>query len=123
MSLNDGTTDYTFEQDPYYMTEIRENKDDAVVDTYEGAEYFEWDETIVGKSLTLKWHACPATQFDQFKAFRIGGKALVFDPDIGTGKTYNVRMINPFDGDYLIGEISSWRENVVITLFILSEVT
>jgi hypothetical protein len=48
---------------------------------------------------------------------------LVFDPDIGTGKTYNVRMINPFDGDYLIGEISSWRENVVITLFILSEVT
>lgn len=57
MILNDGVTSYTFSLLPGNMTVIRKDKSCTSVQTYEGAAYFSWGTSIVGKELSLFWNA------------------------------------------------------------------
>ncbi len=128
MILNDGVTSYTFSLLPGNMTVIREDKSCASVQTYEGVAYFSWGTSIVGKELSLSWNAMPAAMWSQFETFFTADAPLEFDPTLdGTpsAKTYTVEMTR-LDGDYFLGGYGtgagSWRQNVTMTLLILSEV-
>jgi len=129
MILNDGVTSYTFSLLPGSMTVIREDKSCTAVQTYEGVAYFSWGTSIVGKELSLSWNAMPAAMWAQIETFFTAAAPLAFDPTLdGTpsAKTYTVELTR-LDGEYFLGGYStgagSWRQNVTMTLLILSEVT
>lgn len=109
----------TLAYNPATMTLIREDKHCAAVETYSSAAFFNWGLTIVGKKLTLTWNIMSSTEFDTLDTLYQGEGPLVFDPQNGSGKTYNVQIMS------LNGEYCAFvnRQNVEMTLLILSEVT
>jgi len=129
MNLTDGVTSYDFILLPAKMTMIRPDKTNSSKLTFEDVAYYSWGVSIIGKEIVLKWNACPASQFAQFDTFYAADAPLIFDPTltaVPADTTYNVEM-KSLDGDYLFGGYdttldTSWRENVTMTLLILSEV-
>ena len=128
MNLTDGVTSYDFILLPGKMTMIREDKICSSELTFSDVAYFSWGASIIGKPITLHWNACPASQFAKFDTFYASDLPLIFDPtltEVPADTTYNVEMTS-LDGDYFLGGYDtgagSWRENVTMTLLILSEV-
>jgi hypothetical protein len=118
---------YTFEWDPDETSMPYSSKTVAEVQTFGGTELFEWEASIVGKEVVLKWDHMEVGMFNALRRrYLVMGTTYVWDPDIG-GNTFNV-VIKDFSGKYLrnFTENSSYvnyRENVVMVLSIRSRAT
>jgi len=104
---------------PNAMTVIQAYKPIAVCQTYGGVSYFGWPATIVGKELTLEWPLMSKADFDALNALYAADAVVVFDPNDGSGLTYNVN-ITALTGRYYMR--SAWRSEVRVTLLIMSQV-
>jgi hypothetical protein len=115
---------YTFLHNPGQMSPIKSERSTAKVDTYSSVGFFSWGVSIVGKEIMLEWNILEIEQVDSLNALYIADAPVVWDPQDGYGKTYNVE-IRSLDWDYqiLLGSGSGiYRKNVKMILLILSEV-
>lgn len=113
---------YTLTQNPASVTIVRKYKPCAAVETYSSMAVFEWAVTIIGKEIELTWEYLGITDFDELdKAYQKSG-AVVYDPQDGNSKTYNVHIME-LDGEYHRMMETGYRKNVKMKLRILSEVT
>lgn len=117
---------HTLTRNPQKMTVIRADKACAKQMTYTSAAFFSWGTSIIGKEITLEWPYMTGDEFDALDTIFKADAAVVFDPNDGIGKTYNVEM-SSFDGDYFFGgrgvTSAAKRTNVKMTLIIMSEAT
>lgn len=112
---------YTFATNPSGMDVITPIRYAAKVKTYTSVAFFSWGTDIVGQVLRLMFNGISTDQYDQFLTLLEADAALVFDPQDGESKTYNVEMLN-LNGEYFIFLDSGYRRNVTLDLLILSEV-
>lgn len=114
----------TLDHNPTKMTLVRKEKSCAAVPTYEGVAYFSWGVSIIGKKIDLDFSYVDSAIFDDLDDLFEADAPVVFDPQDGSGKTYNVEIMS-LDGDYhrtLDFTSGHFRKNVRMTLLILSEV-
>ncbi|MDH4319955.1 MAG: hypothetical protein OEV73_00500 [Desulfobulbaceae bacterium] len=93
----------------------------AVVQTYSSADVFEWPATIVGKTVTLSWPFIPAGQHTTLAGKFEAPGSKVWNPQDGTGKSYNVAIID-YPGTSCKQYNAEFMKDVTLTLFILSQV-
>lgn len=107
---------------PHLMTPV---KTIASVDTYDSIAVFSWGVSIVGKKLTFTWRYLPDSQYQALRSLFVADTSTVFDPQDGSGSTYNVEL-TALDGRYHYklnsGGGDVWRSDVSLDLLILSEV-
>lgn len=114
----------TLDHNPTKMTIVRQEKSCAAVQTYASVAFFSWGASIIGKELDLDFSYMDAAVFDDLDDLYKADAAVVFDPQDGSTKTYNVE-ITRLDGEYhrtFALTTGYLRKNVRITLLILSEV-
>ncbi len=116
----------TLDSNPASCSIIKADKSCAVVPTYGGAAFFNWGTVLQGKEIELRWDYMKETDFAAFDAMMDADGTVVFDPQDGSGDTFNVWLLS-LDGDYYmeIGDgdsTSVFRKNVVLVLVIESEV-
>ena len=90
---------YTFVYNPGQMSAIKSEKSTAKVVTYSSIGFFTWGATIVGKEITLEWNILEVEQVDNLKTLYVADVPVVWDPQDGYGKTYNVEIYS-LDWDY-----------------------
>lgn len=114
---------YTFAQNPTTLPMIKADRVTANVITYDSVAFFSWGASIVGNKILLEWDYMPTAQFTQLDTFYQADAALVWNPQDGSSKTYNVE-ITGLDGKYHLAMETSdeWRKDVKLELLILSEV-
>jgi len=116
---------YTFEKNPTSIDGvITKDVPMAIVKTWESVKAFVWDPTYKGKEVPLNWTGMSATMYDQLQAIYEAQASVVFDPQDGEGKTFNV-LVRKLTGTYyknLASSTSHYRKNVTLRLVILSEV-
>lgn len=108
---------------PKLMTPIKRI---ATVDTYNSVAVFSWGVSVVGKKIDLNWEYLPESQYQELLTLYMADAPTVFDPNDGSGKTYNVELL-ALDGRYhykLQGSPGEdvWRSKVTLELLVLSEV-
>jgi hypothetical protein len=109
---------------PSEMTMIRAEKFCAHVLTYSSVAYFTWGTSIKGKEVVVQWPLMLQSEFDSLDTLFQANAAIVFNPNTGSGKTYNAE-ITKLDGKYFMFHTSGttiFRKDVAATLLILSEV-
>ncbi len=114
----------TFEENPSEIDLLIPDRVSTEEETYSSIAFFSWGVTIVGKKISLRWSTMPSNQFDDIQDLKIADATLVFDPQDGSEKTYNVE-IKSCDGKYFKSlDVSSVvrRKDVELILLILSEV-
>jgi hypothetical protein len=123
---NMSLTGYTFAAQPNDMTPIRAERSCAKVDTYSSVGFFSWGPLLPGKEILLEWTYMPADMFVSLDTLYQADAQVVFDPQDGTSKTYNVEIIG-LEGKYCLGKYgltsSELRKDVKMKLLIISEVT
>jgi hypothetical protein len=118
---------YTFDINPLKMAGIiKPMKKSAIKYTYDNVAFFSWAASIKGVVIVLEWELMSTDQFTEIDDLYQVGDTVVFNPQDGTGKTYNVEIVN-FDGNYFVylgleDEEGNYRENVKLELLIMSEV-
>ena len=115
----------TLDHNPTKMTLVRQEKSCAAVQTYEGVAFFSWGASIIGREIDLEFSYVDSAVFDDLDDLYKADAPVVFDPQDGSSKTYNVE-ITRLDGEYhrtLDFTSGHLRKNVRITLLILSEAT
>jgi len=116
---------YTFESNPSELPLIRPKRIISHKKTWGSVAVFDWGAFIVGEEFPFFWDKMPSVQFDEMDELYQAGDELPFDPQDGSDKTYNVKIIS-LDGSYHLHLESSagvQRKNVRMTFLILSEVT
>lgn len=111
---------HTFASNPSRMTVLVKDKLLAEVLTLESVAVFDWGRLWAGKPLTLEWDYMPATEFDTMEALQDTVGDMVFDPQDGKGKTYDV-WIKSFDGQYFLSLTSNagdFRSGVEMVLIV-----
>jgi hypothetical protein len=114
---------YTLIDQPNEMTPVRADRSIAYELTLSSVAFFSWGSSIVGKEITLSWNYMTATEFASLDAIYQADTEVVFDPQAGDSKTYNVQVIS-LDGT-LVRKISgtgAYRTDVKMVLLIMSEV-
>ena len=115
---------YTFVKQPGEMTMIEADKHASTLLTYSSAAFFSWGVTIVGKIISLRWGGMTTAQYDALQAkYAADAGEIVFDPQQGDSKTYNVEMLR-LEGQYHLSllDSASYRIDVEMDLVIMSEV-
>jgi hypothetical protein len=116
---------YTFPTNPSDATPVEMDRSTANVTTYESVGFFSWGASIIGKIIELTWTYMPADMYDSLKDLEIADATIVFDPQDGTGNTYNVEILSIY-GKYCLGKLgyasTTLRKDVKVALLILSEV-
>jgi len=116
---------YTFDLNPAKVSGlIQSEKASAVKRTYTDIAYFSWPSTIKGRQILLAWDFISTAQFTSIHTLYASGDTLVFDPQDGSSKTYNVEILN-FEAEYFLhmeDTAGNYRRNVKLELLILSEV-
>ncbi len=115
----------TLRHNPSRMTLVRPEKHSAAKETYSSVAYFSWGTSIVGKEIDLEWSYMESDEFDDLDDLFKADSPVVFNPQDGSGKTYNVE-ITQLDGEYfrtLDFSAGHFRQNIKMTLLVLSEVT
>lgn len=112
---------YTFARNPNKSTEPKQYRSTSVVPTYGGAAFFSWGMFIEGLEVTLEWDYMTEAMFEQLQSLLDDDESKVWDPQ--TGSTYNVQMLT-LEGEYLTTSLldAEWRQNVKLTMVIMSEV-
>ncbi|MHC1697784.1 MAG: hypothetical protein AB9919_06950 [Geobacteraceae bacterium] len=103
---------------------LRPKKPVATVETYSGAAYFSWPPLIAGQEYPLTWDFLPADEFVALDALYVADAVQVFNPNDGSGITYNVNLLD-LEGEYHIlrdNVATTFRKNVKLTLLIMSQV-
>ncbi len=115
---------YTFADNPGNLPIIQQELLTAYRRTYAGVATFSWDATYAGVELTLEWEFMTTGQYDSLLTIYAAGASVVWDPQDGEGKTFNV-MVLALTGEYhlyLEDATGNYRKNVKLKLLILSEV-
>jgi hypothetical protein len=117
--------DYTFDSNPSAVDGIiQEGKSIASVKTYTSVAVFSWGLMCAGSEILLAWDYMTTEMYDYLYALFAADEAIVFDPQDGSSKTFNVE-ITDLTGKYhlyLNGGTDRNRRDVKMTLLILSEV-
>jgi len=115
---------YKFYWDPDEMTMPYSEKIVAEEKTFGGSQIFEWEATIIGKEVNLKWDFMPLGMYNNLrrKYMRLG-QTYTWDPQLTNGETFSV-AITGLQGTYFkhLKENSTWRKDVILTLSIRSKV-
>lgn len=115
---------YTFADEPSDMTFIQKDRSAAFQRTYTSIAIFSWGASYVGKVLELSWLGMTTSQYASLLALFIADVPVVFDPQDGSGKTFNVEILS-LDGKYFIdleNAAGNHRLDVQMELLIMSEV-
>ena len=92
--------------------------------TYNSCVYFSWGTTIEGKKLVLGWDYLRSDQYASLQALYETDVSMVFNPQDGSGFTYNVEIVE-LTGKYFrhLTDLSSvLRKDVQLTLLVMSKV-
>ncbi|OPY90575.1 MAG: hypothetical protein A4E73_02419 [Syntrophaceae bacterium PtaU1.Bin231] len=116
----------TLSSNPSACSLIKADKSCSLIQTYGGAAFFNWGTVLQGKEIELRWEYMEETDFASLDALMDGDGTVIFDPQDGSGSTYNVWLIS-LDGDYHLalgdGDDSSvYRRDVSLIMAIESEV-
>lgn len=114
----------TLANNPTTMTMIRADNLSAEKLTLSSVGYFNFGSTLVGKKIRLVWPFMQTSEFTSLDTKYVADNLVVFDPQDGTARAFNVRILN-FDGEYfhdLTDVAGAHRRNVRMTLLIISQV-
>lgn len=114
---------YTFAKQPIGMTFIQKDRNIAYAKTYTSVATFSWGSSYIGKVIEISWNYMTTTQYDSLLSLYVADSPVVFDPQDGESKTFNVEILS-LDGEYhmhLSDAAGHYRKNVKLTLLILSE--
>jgi hypothetical protein len=120
MSLNS----ITLEMNPSEFTMPRPKRYVAWKPTYSSIGFFSWGTLIAGVEISLKWPFMTTSQFATLDTIYKADAAVVWNPQDGTSKTFNVEVAD-LSADYHIkldNAAGNFRKNVEMLLVILSEV-
>lgn len=120
---NMSLTGYTFPSLPSGMTIIQKDREVAIKKTYSSVVLFTWGLSYVGKIIELTWNVLSSSQYVAFQALYAADTQIVFDPQDGSSKTFNVEIVS-LDGEYYIhlnDASGHYRRNVKMQLLIMSE--
>lgn len=110
---------------PVWDKALRKKKLSSFVETFGGVQYFAQGLRYEGVIVSLSWTYLPLALFDSIDSLYAADAPVVFDPQDGSGKTFNVE-ITSFDGTYYlkdtINNLFTHRKDVTLKLIILSEV-
>ena len=93
----------------------------AIMQTYTGIKVYNWGSILAGKELDLKWDVMTKTLFDSLDTLYQAGASVVFNPDLVSGKTFNV-VISDFEGKLIYGQDLTKRIDCTMKLIIESQV-
>jgi hypothetical protein len=114
---------YTFEDNPTAVSDLMTpERKSAAVETYSSLAFFSWGASIVGKELELRWTQTSTAQYESMQALLEADAAVVLNPQDGEGKTYNVE-VTALHGEYWLYLSGDYRQNVTLSLLVLSEVS
>jgi hypothetical protein len=116
---------HTLRHNPSEMDPFESEKSAATVPTYGGGAYFSWGMFLVGTEKSMSWTYMEADEYAVIRALYVADAPVVFDPQDGSSKTYSVE-IKEFYGSLFrrFGSAAgTFRKNVKMTIFIISEVT
>lgn len=114
---------YTFVKQPTGITFIQKDKSIAYTSTYTSVATFSWGLSYIGKVIEVSWNYMSTTQYDSLQTLYVADVPVVFDPQDGEAKTFNVDIIS-LNGDYhvqLSDATGHMRKDVKMQLLILSE--
>lgn len=112
---------YTFPQNPASVsTLMTEERITAAVKTYGGVAFFSWGSTMIGKTISLHWGYMTMTQYAALRTLLLADASVLFTPQDGSGKGYQVEIIG-LTGTYFLKLDQEFRQQVVLDLLILSE--
>lgn len=112
---------FTPSNNPSNMPIVRPEKGAAVEKTYTGVGYFSWPATVVGKTLDLTWDFMLVSEFNSLDALYVADNVVVYNPNDGSGKTYNVNLLS-LDAEYFLGVDDNLYKNIKLQLLIMSQV-
>jgi hypothetical protein len=115
---------HTFIKQPATMTLIQKDREVAKVKTYSSVALFSWGASIIGKTIEISWPFMTTSEYASFQAIYEADAQVVFDPQDGSSKTYNVELLS-LTSEYFIHLSNASghnRRNVKLTLLIMSEV-
>ena len=115
---------YTFSVNPSDMPIIKAERSASYVDTYSGIAFFSWGPVLPGREILLEWTYMPADMWDQLDTLYQADAEVIFDPQDGSGKAYNVEILK-LDGQWFLKwgtDSGTLRKNVKMVLLIMSEV-
>lgn len=111
---------YTFTHNPDNLPVIKKDLTLAHVKTYDDIAVMSWGSSYIGVILPLGWKMMRKEQWDDLHDIYEADEEVVFDPQDGNSKTFNVRVIR-LDGSHFLG--LSLYKDVTMELLIMSEVT
>jgi hypothetical protein len=120
MSLNS----LTFDANPSEFTMPRAKRHVAWKPTYSSVGFFSWGTLLAGVEITLRWPFMRTSQFATLDGIYKADAEIVWNPQDGTGRTFNVEVAD-LTADYhvkLENTTGNFRKNVEMLLVILSEV-
>ncbi len=113
---------YTFEDNPTAVGDLMTpERKSAAVETYSSLAFFSWGASIVGKELELTWTQTSTDQYSELQTLLEADAPVVLNPQDGEGKTYNVE-VTALHGEYWLYLSGTYRQNVTLSLLVLSEV-
>lgn len=113
----------TFEKEPSDFDIPEKYRKAAVLNTYGGVAFYSFGVFIEGKEIEIHCPAMSVSQFDDIQDLLEADEPVVWNPDDGKGKTYNVEILS-LQGKYHMSKSASadYRSGVIIKVVIISEV-
>jgi hypothetical protein len=110
---------------PKWDKELKKRKVSSSVNTYESVAYFSQGVRYDGVEINLSWDYMPLALYNALNTLFEADAALVFDPQDGSGKTFNIEIVT-FDGVYYLkNNVSNtfiYRKDVKMKILILNEI-
>ena len=115
---------YTFASDPKRINGVmKKDRPVSSIKTNDSVAVFMWPATWAGQEVILSWRLLSTAQYEQFRTFYLAGSTITFDPQDGSGLTFDV-VVKNLRGDYFIAKANAagnHRQNVDLTLVIIAE--
>ena len=116
---------YTFNENPSDIDDIiAARRKVSYANTIDGVDVFSWGVTIVGKPIELSWEYMTTNMYDELLSLLEADAGVVFDPQDGSGNTFNVEILT-LNGTYhmqLTSASNHYRKNVKLVILIISMV-
>jgi len=126
MSTKMSLGSYTFERNPTIDQStplVVKKRHWAAVQTYSSVAFFSWGLDYAGSEISLPWSTCTNAQFLALNSLFEADAVVIFDPNDGRGKTFQVQ-ITDLVGEFMLrlnGD-NPWRKNVRMDLLIIGEI-
>ena len=115
---------YTFSANPSDMPVIKAKRHTGYVKTYSSAAFFSWGTILPGTEVFLEWTYMPGDMFESLDALLAADTQVVFDPQDGSGLTFNVEILN-LDAKHFLKfgtDSGTLKKDVKMLLLIVSEI-